>query len=354
MAKKQCPVCGKAVAAQAQYCIYCSAKFDEIPQTQVNEEAPAPSSPKSALGLIVTLISLVLIAIVLLLVFLGPSSPLSTEPTEETTTTVVTTTTRNAARDEWRQTFVGYWYDETSAGKKDLKKQGGYVLYIEDVFRDFVTFDLLSYEGGEGGKIASASIKKAVIDDDTLHFTFADDTLGHAGEGFMRFTDDGIQMEVRIDAAESLPEEEHTLAAYAVFKRRALPQSEGQDLSALTNLNEVKAVAGKQTADPKKDAKGNTTYTFGCLKALVNKDKALVRLTVDCSKEENKAKYRYDAVDGTMSYDTIKTYFGEALHDYVEQPTDIRVLHYVFEDGKSVTFTFDADNNLLTKIKYDL
>ncbi len=354
MAKKQCPVCGRSIAAQAQYCIYCSAKFDQT-QSLDTPEDDKKTSAKSALGLIVTLISLVLIVIVLLLVFLGPSLPLSSKPTEETTTTtVVTTTTRDAARDAWRQSFIGYWYDEMSAGKSDLKKQGGYVLYIEEIFRDFVTFDLLSYEGGESGKIASASIQKAVIEDDTLHFTFDDDTLGHAGEGFLRLADDEIQMEVRIDNEESLAQDEHTLAVYSVFKRKALPHSDGQDVTKLTTLSEVKAVAGKQTADVVKDDKGNATYTFGCLKAFTDKDGALVRLTVDYSLEENKSKYCYDCVDGTMTYDTIKTYFGEAEQDYVEQPTDIRVLHYALADGASVTFTFDADNNMLTVLKYVL
>lgn len=352
MAKKQCPVCGKPVAAQAQYCIYCSVRFDETQETQVIEEPIGQTSQKHALGLIVTLISLVLIAIVLLLVFLGPTSRFAQEPTEETTTTVVTTTTRDAERDTWRQTFVGYWYDEPSAGKSDLKKQGGYILYIEEIFRDLVTFDLLSYEGGDDGAIASATITKAVLEEDTLHFTFDDDTLGHAGEGFLRLVEGQIQMEVMIDGEDKLPEDEHTLAVYSVFTRRDLPQSAGQDLKYLTTLADVTAVAGKQTAEAVKDDKGNTTYTFSGLKAVTDKAGKLTELTVEYTKLDNKSAYCYDCVDGTMTYDTIKTYFGEALHDYVEQPTDIRVLHYVLADGGAVTFTFDADDDLLTKTVY--
>ncbi len=355
MAKKQCPVCGRSVAPQAQYCIYCAARFDETqePETREAENTRERPTQKSALGLIVTLISLVLIAIVLLLVFLGPTSPFIQEPTEETTTTtVVTTTTRDAARDAWRQSFVGYWYDESSAGKSDLKKQGGYVLYIEEIFRDFVTFNLLSYEGGDGGAIASATISKAVLEDDTLHFTFDDDTLGHAGEGFLRLAEDQVQMEVMIDGEDGLPEDEHTLAVYAVFIRRALPQSEGHDLKELTTLEKVKAAAGKPTAEAVKDDKGNTTYTFSGLQAVTDKTGKLTKLIVEYAKLDNKSAYCYDCVDGTMTYDTIKTYFGEALHDYVEQPTDIRVLHYALADGGSVTFTFDAENNLLTKTVY--
>ncbi len=357
MAKRICPSCGKKIAAQAQYCIFCSARFDQISDTERNtEDDVAVKTPKkSSFGLVVTLISLLIMAIVLLLVFLGPQSPFSSsEPTQETTTTIVTTTTRNAARDALRQTYIGYWYDELSAGKDDLKKQGGYVLYIEEIFRDYVTFDLLSYEGGKDGKIASASVKKATLIDDTLHFTFKNDTLGHAGEGFMRLAEDCVEMEVRIDGAETLPEEEHTLAVYSVFKRRALPVSQGHDLQTLKTVEDVKAVAGKQIKDPVKDDKGNTTLFFSGLNVTTDKNGALTRLVIDYSSVEKKDAFCYVCVDGTMTYTVVKNYFGEAVHDYVEQPTDIRVLHYTLSDKSSVTFTFDADSELLTTVLYIL
>ncbi len=357
MAKRICPVCGKKIAAQAQYCIFCSARFDGVSDTdvRVKEREERRSPMKSALGFVVTLISILIIAIVLLLVFLGPRSPLKpSEPNQETATTVVTTTTRDAARDALRQTYVGYWYDELSAGKDDLKKQGGYVLYIEDIFRDYVTFDLLSYEGGENGKIASTSVDKAVLVDDTLHFTFKDDTLGHSGEGFLRLAEDRVEMEVRVDGARLLPEDEHTLAVYSVFKRRSLPASQGHDLQKLKTIEDLKAVAGKQIKDPAKDALGNTTMFFNGLRAVTNKSGKLTHIVVEYSALDKKDAFCYVCVDGTMTYTTIQTYFGEALHDYVEQPTDIRVLHYALSDKSSITFTFDADTELLTTIRYVL
>ena len=357
MAKKQCPACGKTIAAKAQYCIFCSAKFDSVSETNRDTEERETIHPtgKSALGPVVTLISILIISIVLLLVFLGPHSPLKpTQPTQETTTTVVTTTTRDAALDAHRQSYIGYWYDEWSAGKADLKKQGGYVLYIEEIFRDYVTFDLLSYEGGDKGRIASASVKKATLVEDTLHFTFTDDTLGHAGEGFLCLAEDCIEMEVRVDGADALSEEDHTLAVYSVFKRRALPVSEGTDLQTLTTIEDVKAVAGKQVKEPTKDTAGNTTLYFNGLRAVTNKDGKLTHIVVEYSDLSEKDAFCYVCVDGTMTYTTIKTYFGEALHDYVEQPTDIRVLHYTLPDITSITFTFDADTELLTTIRYVL
>lgn len=361
MAQKQCPVCGKKVAPQAQYCIYCSAKFDNLPEHTKVISIPSdlPEEPKETkeirsggkLGLIVTMLSLLLIVAVLCLVFFGPEELYMS--TKETTTTAAptTTTTRNAARDEWLQTFTGYWYDEASIGKGNLKQQGGYVLYIHEIFRDTVTFDLLSYQGGDAGKIASAADLKAVLNDDTLHFTYDNDSLGHKGEGFLRLTHDGIQMEVMADGKTALSDGEHSLAVCSVFKRKALPHSAGHDLLNLTTMDMVKSVAGKQTADPVTDAAGNITYTYGALKAITDKDGVLTRLIMDYSADTDKSRYCFECVDGTMDYLTVKTYFGEALHDYVEQPTDIRVLHYIRSDT-SVTFTFDADNNLLILVDY--
>lgn len=355
MANKRCPVCGKSIAAQAHYCIYCSTKFDSVKEqsSESVEETHAVTPKKYAFGLIVTLISLVLIAIVVLLVLFGPVSPLfeQEEPAPSVTTTV-TTTTRNAALDAQRQSYIGYWYDEYSAGKRDHKTQGGYVLYIAEIFHDYVTFDLLSYQGFEGGAIASATIEKAVLNDDTLHFTFDNDTLGHKGEGFLRLAEDCIQMEVMIDG--ELAQAEHSLAVNAVFLRRALPASEGQNVQELTTLNALKAVAGPQTAEMKTDEKGLNTYTFRGVKAVADKNGSVKSIRVDYSALEKKDGYCYDCVDGTMTYDVIKAYFGEALHDYVEQPTDIRVLHYALSATSAVTFTFDADSNLLIGLQYVL
>ena len=90
------------------------------------------------------------------------------------------------------------------------------------------------------------------------------------------------------------------------------------------------------------------------MKVFTDSKGKLLSVLVDFSLEEDKTKYCFDGIDGTMSYDTVKMYFGEALHDYVEQPTNIRVLHYQTEDAPSVTFTFDAENNMLMKIVHDI
>ncbi len=360
MANKRCPSCGKQIAARAQYCIYCSKKFDEANDitAETYDESPESSSVSHSggkFGLIVSLVSLFLILIVIGLVVLNHNG-ISIFPKEEpttTTTVATTTTTRNAARDTWLQSFVGYWYDEASVGKKDIKKQGGYVLYVSDIFLDHVTFDLLSYQGGEDGKIAFASEMKADLVDDTLHFYFDNDGLGHKGEGFLRFVDDAVQMEVKVDQKQ-LTENEHSLAVYSVFKRLNLPTSKGQDLKELTTFDLVKKHAGKKTADAKKDSKGNKTHTFGGLKAVVNKEGKLTRLMLDYTKLKEKSDYCFECVDGTMTYEVVKTYFGEAEQDYVEQPTDIRVLLYSISKESSVKFTFDADDGLLISVDYKM
>ncbi len=354
MASKNCPVCGKKIAAQAQYCIFCSTKFDSVPEKREERTKKTPDSTVMSggkLGLMVTVISVAIIACVLLLVFFNP--PQASENTStQTTTTVVTTTTRNAQRDAWLQSFTGQWLDEPSAGKGDLRKQGGYILIVRDIINDTVCFDLMSYPGDNSVDIAFLNEYRATLEEDTLHFTFEDDGRGHSGEGFMRFCDDGVQMEVRVPEEELSGEGDHSLAVYAVFVRKSLPSSAGHDLKTLTTLSEVEAVAGKQTADATTDKKGNTTYTFGALR-IVTDDKANVKqLILDYAALEDKSFYCYECVDGTMSYDTIKTYFGEAVQDYIEQPTDIRVLLYEDKDNASVKFTFDADDNLLFHIEY--
>lgn len=365
MGKRKCPVCGKTIAAQAQYCIYCSARFDstedDIDATRVIETVQSPAvtaepkktfSKKSKIWFFVTISALLLIFAVLLMFFANPPETPSGQTGEETQPP--TTTTRDAARDAMLQTFTGHWVDSASTGKKDIEAQGGQVLFIHEIFRDTVDFDLMSYSGGSNKKFAAVHNIKAVLDDtNTLHFTFDNDLCGHSGEGFMRLQGDVVQLEVLIDDQESLAEDEHSLAIYTEFSRRSPPRSEGYDVSQLTTLAQLQEVAGEQTADPVTDEKTKrTSYTFGALSAVADESGALVSLTVDYGKQEKKDAYCFECIDGTMTYDVVKSYFGEAEQDYVEQPTNIRVLCYLSQALSSVTFTFDAEDNLLMHIEF--
>ena len=115
----------------------------------------------------------------------------------------------------------------------------------------------------------------------------------------------------------------------------------------------MQAVAGKPTADPQKNKDGTTTYTFDNLRAIVREDNTLAQLYVKFSKTAAAVDYCYDCIDGTMNYDVVKTYFGDAEQDYTEQPTNIRVLLYIVDATKSVTFTFSAEDDLLISLRYN-
>lgn len=354
MATKLCPSCGKKVAVNAAYCIYCSARFDETVAPTQTCEIDETEQPKAAVRpwiLIAVIAAVILLATGISAIFWLPPL-LHSEPVQPTETTVpVTTTTRDPRRDAWLSAFTGRWVDEASVGKKDISTQGGALLFVHEIRRDLVMFDLLSYSGGEISRIASISNVISILDENTLHFVFDNDTQGHSGEGYLRFRDNEVDLEVLIDNADSLPEGEHSLAMNTVFKRIDLPTSEGVDLRSLTSLDKIKAVAGEPTEPPVTDeATKKTTYVFGGLTAIVREDGALESLTLQYEKLENKSAYCYECIDGTNDYRTVKAYFGEALHDYVEQPTDIRVLYYVFKGKDTVQFTFDAQDNLLIKI----
>ncbi len=369
MGKRKCPVCGKAIAAQAQYCIYCSARFDsleeDIDATRVienvkdtDENIVSEVKPKKAftnkskIWFFVTISALLVIFVVLLLFFTDP--PQTPSEQEGNMTQPTTTTTRDAARDAMLQTFTGHWVDSASAGKKHLESQGGQVLFIHEIFRDTVDFDLMSYSGGSDKQFAAVHNIKAVLDDtNTLHFTFDNDLRGHSGEGFMRLQGDVVQLEVLINEQDSLSDDEHSLAMYTEFSRRSLPRSEGHDVSKLTTLAQLQEIAGEQTAEPVTDEKTqHTTYVFGAVSAIADQNGALVSLTVDYGKQDKKDAFCFECIDGTMTYEVVKNYFGEAEQDYVEQPTNIRVLRYLSQTFSSVTFTFDAEDNLLMHIEF--
>ena len=151
MAKRTCPFCGKSIPPEAQYCIYCSKEVGTLAPSDQTSKQPANRKAKSGhykglFGLAVTMASLLVIAVIVVLVVVFPPDHGGAGETDPSTLPV-TTTTRDAAHDEWTQTFLGQWIDEQSAGKKSLEDQGGYILYIHEVFRDTVTFDLLSYQG---------------------------------------------------------------------------------------------------------------------------------------------------------------------------------------------------------------
>lgn len=356
MANQKCPSCGKKIAAQASVCIYCSTELEKLPVRQESidtQEAGAPKRSRKKQGkgwLVVSAVSLLVIVVMAVVIVMFPVSDPLTPISPETTTTFSTAPTRDAVRDAWLHTFTGRWYDEDSVGKSDIQTMGGQTLFIHDILNDQVLFDLYVYSGGDNLATAFVKDTAATLVEDTLHFTFSDDGCGHSGEGYMRFTDDGIQMEVMLD--EPVLEGEHSLALNAVFKRSSVPSSEGVNLLELHTLADVVETAGRQTADPITDDEGNTVYTFGMLQVTTNAAGDLTQMTVDYTAGEDKTGYSFDEIDGTMGYETVKTYFGDAQHDYVEQPTDICVLYYVLEDGATVTFTFDAGEDLLIHIQY--
>ena len=362
MAVKKCPSCGKKIAEHSVYCIYCATRFDEssdqlrkterLTDPAEGSEALHPSQKRRRTVMIAVIAVAILLAAAVSAFFWLPPLAVSPPSADDTATTVpVTTTTRDPRRDAWLQSFLGSWVDEDSVGKKDISEQGGALLFVHEIRRDVVIFDLLSYSGGGISRIASISNVVAMLDEDTLHFVFKNDTQNHSGEGYLRFRDNEVDLEVLIDGAESLPEGEHSLAMNTVFKRAELPKSEGIDLRSLTSLEAIKTAVGDPSAPPVTDEKTKkTTYIFGALSAVTREDGSLESLTVDYDAVEDKTQYCYECVDGTMNYDTVKSYFGEAVHDYVEQPTDIRVLYYEFEADESVRFTFDAQDNVLIKV----
>lgn len=352
MATKKCPQCGKRIDAQAVACLYCSASLPAQDTAVRADEFKKTAHRRGKGWMIVTCVSLAVVAILVLAIILFPPPPSTETPPAEQTTTTVTGPTRDAARDAWLHTFTGRWYDEDSVGKSDIETMGGYTLFIHDILNDQVLFDLYAYSGGKTPKTAFVQEVAATLVEDTLQFAFANDALGHSGIGHMRFTDEGIQMEVALD--KEAPAGEHSLAVNAVFLRSSAPSSKGNDIRQCHNLADIVEIAGRQTSDPVTDDQKNTTYTFGALSVIIDSTGALKRVTIDYALLEDRTAFCFDQIDGTMSYDTVKTYFGDAVHDYTEQPTDIRVLYYTFKDGKTVTFTFDATEDRPQIIQYCL
>ena len=430
MARKKCPACGKKIAMEAIFCIYCNTwlersqeqkrqdaiveetletlledgydsalhmikeeqadqidgfatrlieDLDEEPPAAANtaalhtvemkpvqEEQPSlhqkrreaekkinmPHRAHGKVWLFISIIAFLIIGFVFVsLVIRAARSMLRTPAAEEPT---VTTTTRNAQHDTWLQTFTGEWVDESSRGKKDLQTLGGHGLYIHEIVGDTVIFDVYSYGAPHTEDTAYLINVHAKLFDDVLHFTFENDARGHSGEGFMRLCEEGIEAEILIDQPEKLAEDENSLAVNALFVRRELPQSGGIDLKDLKTLDDVKAVAGEQTESVAVNkTKKISVYTFGALTVKVRADNTIYSMSLDYSKLDDKSTYCYDNIDGTMAYDIVKMYFGEAEHDYLEQPTDIRVLHYLLSKESSVTFTFDSDSQLLLHIQLD-
>lgn len=355
MALKKCPVCGKKIEQNATLCLYCSTALETSSKIEDLDcmSHKNTSRPRPNVWLIMTLLSLVLIVVMAVALWLIPPATAPTpdsSPDATTTTTSQTTPTRDPVRDAWLHSYTGRWYDEESIGKSDVERLGGHTLFIHDILNDQVLFDLYSYSDGDTTVTAAITQIASEIVDDTLHFTFSDDGLGHSGEGWMRFVDSSIQMEVIVH--DPLAENEHSIAVNALFMRSATPSSDGVDLSQIHDLADVMSLAGRQTADPVTNDKGETTYAFGVLQAVTDAAGQLKLVTVDYANSEDKSAYCFSEIDGTMGYETVKTFFGEAVHDYIEQPTDIRVLHYTIDENRSVTFTFDAGEDLLIHILY--
>ena len=368
MATKKCPHCGRKISAGAQYCVYCKEKFYEstVLAESVNglsssEALTAESKSRQnrawlCLAAAVAVTVLLVIAVVICRPLwsdksISDSTALTADGSSDTATP--TQPLRDPARDAYLAAYIGYWVDEDSVGKKDLAEQGGAELNILAVEGDKVQLSILSYSGGALQSVAYLKDVTVVADDEyMMRFTFENDGLGHSGEGCLRFRDNVVDAEIVINP-EQLAEDDHSLAINTVFKRLALPQAEGQDILVLTSAEVLGAVCGEPLQDVTVDeVTGLSTYTYEMLTATVGEDGLVRRILVDYAQSDEKARYRYDRIDGTMVYETVKTYFGEGEHDYTEQPTDIRVLHYMHSETSYTTFVFSAQNDALIRVEH--
>lgn len=314
-----------------------------------------PSAPKWRKRLIAVGIVAVVLAAILIAVLLSDGAGSGDSPSAPSNASTVPT--RDAQKDAWLSTFTGEWVDEQSTGKGNIPLQGGGQLTIYSTDNDRMVFDLLSYSGGEQPTVASLIGMEGQIEDKKVTFRFDDDGLGNRGEGYMLLSDEGIAVEITladtVTGKDGIPQiSTHSIAMNARFARISLPSSDGLDIRQLDTLEKVQAAAGEQTADPVANKDGTTSYTYGMLQVTAAADGAVKNIQVDYSASEEKSRYCYDCVDGTMNYEVIKTYFGEAEYDYTEQPTNIRVLYYLVGGTQTVTFTFDAQDNLLMDILF--
>ncbi len=398
MASKKCPSCGKKVVAEARFCLYCNYRF---PQKGEPQKQPVEISPKSVLPdkaggessrsndrdaasneireaagevtrevtrviptnrakragsqkkarymrifrtafLSVLVVAVVVIAVASVIRHggffdrqpnVGTPDPDASQPTTE------------PSEDPFLHGFLGQWVDEQSVGKGNIPVQGGGVLIVLSVRGDIFLFDLLSYSGGEDPQMAFLRSAEGTVNGNEVNFSFEDDGFGNAGRGKMLLSQSTVDMEIAVtDPAE--PQTPHSLAMNARFVRSDLPQASGIDVLPLTTIESVSAVAGEETAEILENADGTVTRTFGILRVTATPQGQVRSLEVTYSDDAQRTKYRYDRVDGTSDYTVIKTYFGQAEHDYTEQPTNIRVLDYTFP-GKEVSFVFNAGDDRL-------
>lgn len=397
MATKKCPSCGKKIVAGASFCIYCNYRFpsadpkaeprdireEAIPvrKASLSDDAPVseperepdddesarfvrgqtrsssapPDAPRKRRRIIIAVALGISCAALLTAVVCAAFRRDTPQPPVEDTPTTASTghPTEDPDYVSWLQGFLGEWVDEQSVGKGNIPEQGGGVLMVHSIQGDLMRFDLISYSGGDAGLTASLIGAEGTVHGETVKFSFTDDGLGNAGNGNILLSDSGIDMEIAITSDPSRDDASpHSLAMNVRFRRSEIPSSSGVDLRGLITLDAVRAVAGEETEDPMDHADGTVTHTFGPLRATVDAQDSVQSLRVNYVEGDVRGKYRFDRVDGTMTYQVIKTYFGEAEHDYTEQPTNIRVLHYALQGGEGVTFTFDVTTNSLIDLEW--
>ncbi len=271
----------------------------------------------------------------------------------ETTQNSTLPTVGDVAEDQvdcsWVKEYLGIkWVDEDSVGKKDVAAQGGFLLHIHEVTKDHVIFDLFSYVDGNA---ASAKDITAKTVGDSISFAFEDDGFGHSGNGNLHFRDGAIDVDVIVNDNIPLPEGVHSLAMNEAMVPQVLPLSPGIDVSEFVHIDDVKATL-KETAETVVEDEMKT-YRFGAVTVKTDAQGAVIASEIDFSDENTRLAYCYECIDGTMSYDTVKQYFGKANEDYKESPTDILVLAYQFENGHKVRFVFDGQGSALLKMKVE-
>ncbi len=319
-------------------------------QSEEGENLPRKKARSSGrVWLVLSIIGFVLIAVFAALYIIHLSSNKPSLPPDDSGEPTKTQATISPERQAWLNNFTGQWVDELSVGKKDLLVQGGQMLIITDIANDIVTFDLYSHSGGEHNQTAFVAGMRAKLYEDTLHFTFESDSLGHSGEGYMQVHDGGINVEVLI---KNIDPDAHSLSMNTVFLRQQLPQATGTDIRSFHDQASSSALGDPIGEGFAREDGAFTTYEYEAGFITYDAEQAVRSVQIDFERLTDKAAVCFECFDGTATYDAVKLYYGEAEQDYEELDTQIFLLHYPLSDTSSVTFTFDSQTKIIKTVEY--
>lgn len=294
--KIKCSSCGAALPQEADFCPYCMEKL------AVEDPIVVKTTRKKRVLTILSITIVIIIGILTILYFAGVIGAQSQKDYSD---------------------YIGTWIFEDADETQDgLTAQTGNLTILSSE-NNTVTFDILFVSAPPNNRIAEVVGITAGIIGDKATFTFDDDGHGNKGEGFLKFENDKIYVEIEI--TEENPEALWYLGPTTQYYRRAEMEVSNLENYIGRDYSSAALMLGDGVPEEEFD-EAWIYYRYDDVEIMVDiRSNIIIAIRVDYGKTDNKKRYTVaNYINGISTYETVYNQLG---------PPDLEGREAVDEEG---------------------